>query len=137
CGAVRRNAVVKRLPTLLVVSALVVCGLAPAQETRKRGMRAAENGLPPDAHQLKIGDSAPDFSLKGIDERNHTLAEFNDAPMLMIVFLSNHCPYSHAVETRLAPFAAEMKGRRLAAVAINPHPPDAVRVEGVGYSNYN
>jgi peroxiredoxin len=111
--------------------------LLPAQEKPKRGLRAAENGLPADAHQLKIGDSAPDFSLKGVDDKTYTLADFKSARLLMVVFLSNHCPYSHAAETRLLPFAAEMKSRGLAVVAINPNHPDAVRVDELGYSKYN
>jgi thiol-disulfide isomerase/thioredoxin len=55
----------------------------------------------------------------------------------MVVFLSNHCPYSHAAETRLLPFAAEMKPRGLAVVAINPNHPDAVRIDELGYSKYS
>src|SRR5437660_12837804 len=119
----------KQLLPSLWLALLFITGLVSGQETRKRGTKAAENGLPPDAHQLKIGDSAPDFSLKGIDDRMYTLADFKDARLLMVVFLSNHCPYSHAAETRLLPFAAEMKSRGLAVVAINPNHPAAVRVD--------
>jgi thiol-disulfide isomerase/thioredoxin len=53
------------------------------------------------------------------------------------VFLSNHCPYSHAAERRLLPLVAEMKPRGLAVVAINPNHPDAVRIDELGYSKYN
>jgi peroxiredoxin len=127
----------EKLRLIFLLIALAMCGFVSAQEPRKRGMKAAENGLPPDAHQLKIGDSAPDFSLKGIDDRMYSLADFKDARLLMIVFLSNHCPYSHAAETRLLPFAAEMKTRGLAVVAINPNHPDAVRVDELGYSKYS
>ena len=56
--------------------------------------------------------AAPDFSLKGVDGKTYTLADFKDSPMLMVVFLSNHCPYSHAAETRLLPLVEEMKWRR-------------------------
>ena len=45
---------------------------------------------------LKIGDAAPDFSLKGVDGKIYSLADFKDAPVLMVIFLSDHCPYSHA-----------------------------------------
>jgi peroxiredoxin len=101
------------------------------------GARAAENGLPSDARELRIGDAAPDFSLKGIDERNYTLSDFSNAPVLMVIFLSNHCPYSHAAENRLLPLVAELKGRGLAVVAINPNHPDAVRIDELGYSKYS
>lgn len=97
----------------------------------------AAEGLPADAHELKIGDPAPDFSLRGVDGKMYSLADFKDVPLLMVVFLSNHCPYSHAAETRLLPFVAEMKSRGLAVVAINPNHPDAVRVDELGYSKYS
>jgi len=97
----------------------------------------AAEGLPTDAHELKIGDAAPDFSLRGVDGKTHSLADFKQAGVLMVVFLSNHCPYSHAAETRLLPYVAEMKARGLAVVAINPNHPDAVRVDELGYSKYS
>jgi peroxiredoxin len=126
----------KRILAGLTLVVLFSTGLF-AQEKTKRGLRAAESGLPPDAHELKIGDSAPDFSLKGVDDKTYTLADFKSARLLMVVFLSNHCPYSHAAETRLLPFAAEMKSRGLDVVAINPNHPDAVRIDELGYSKYS
>ena len=80
---------------------------------------------------------APDFSLNGVDGRTYTLADFKDAPILMVAFLSNHCPYSHAADSRLVPMADEMKSRGLAVVAINPNSPDAVDVGELGYSKYS
>lgn len=101
---------------------------------------AAENYeamLPADAHRLSLGDSAPDFKLLGIDGKTYTLADFKASPLLMVVFLSNHCPYSHAAETRLIPLAKEFKDKGLAVVAINPNSPDNVRVDELGWSKYN
>jgi peroxiredoxin len=124
--------------SLAVLTLYLLCFAAfGAQDTSKRGTRATENGLPPDARELKIGDAAPAFSLKGIDEKNYALTDFSNAPLLMVIFLSNHCPYSHAAENRLLPLVAEMKGRGLAVVAINPNHPDAVRIDELGYSKYS
>ena len=95
------------------------------------------DGLPPGAHILKIGDPAPEFSLLGIDGKTYTLADFKEAPLLMVAFLSNHCPVSHAIEPRLLPYVAEMRKKGLAVVAINPNAPEALRVEELGYSKYN
>jgi len=95
-----------------------------------------ESELPPDAHHLKIGDAAPDFSLKGVDGKMYSLADFSNAPVLMVVFLSDHCPYSHAAESRLLPLVAEMKSRGLAVVAIMPNDPDAMAVAELGYTKY-
>ncbi len=86
---------------------------------------------------MKIGDAAPDFSLKGIDGKTYTLEDFKDAPVLVVAFLSNHCPVSHAAETRIIPFAKEMSGKGVAVVAINPNSPDGLRVDELGYSKYS
>ena len=43
--------------------------------------------------KLKKGDSAPDFSLKGIDEKNYSLADFKGKKAVLIIFMCNHCPY--------------------------------------------
>lgn len=127
-----------RLAALL---AALVCILAsPAQEKKKRdasGRVDLESEMPADAHRLAIGDAAPDFSLKGVDGKTYTLADFKAAPVLMVVFLSNHCPYSHAAETRLLPLAREFQDKGLAVVAINPNNPEGVALSELGYSKYN
>src|SRR6266404_4068362 len=124
-----------------LTAAFILCLLSfggfGAEATPKRTVHVADNGLPPDAHELKIGDAAPDFLLKGIDEKIYSLAAFSNAPVLMVIFLSNHCPYSHAAENRLLPLVAELRGRGLAVVAINPNHPDAVRLDELGYSKYS
>jgi peroxiredoxin len=124
-----------------LLALLLVSTLAAAQEEPKRGGQAKSgldaSSLPPDAHELKIGDSAPGFSLKGVDGKTYSLADFKSARLLMVIFLSNHCPYSHAAETRLLPLVAEMKKRGLGVVAINPNHPDAVRIDELGYSKYS
>src|SRR5256714_13515658 len=114
---------------------LFVCGPLSAQ-TKPSGSKGVdlESELPPDAKHLSIGDAAPDFSLKGIDGKTYTLADFKDAPILMVAFLSNHCPYCHPAETRLLPLSAEMKSRAVATDAINPNSPDALSLGELGYS---
>src|SRR3954470_23981293 len=123
---------------LVALFSLLVCCSLHAQQKQSAGKGEDLDALlPADAQRLKIGDAAPDFSLKGIDGKTYTLADFKDAPVLMVAFLSNHCPYSHAAETRLLPLAKEMKDKGLAVVAINPNSPDAVDVGELGYSKYN
>src|SRR6267143_2052690 len=123
--------------SLLLFSTLIGLNASAAQEGFKRGSKAADEPLPPDAHVLKIDDSAPDFSLPGVDGKTYSLANFTNGKVLMVVVLSNHCPYSHAAETRLLPLVAEMKERGLEVVAINPNHPDAVRIDELGYSKYS
>lgn len=54
----------------------------------------------------------------------------------MVIFLSNHCPDSHAVEARLAKFIEEMKGKNFSVVAINPNNPQGLTIDELGYSKY-
>jgi peroxiredoxin len=122
-----------RLSAGLLCSFLLCATFYPDSSSR---LFAAE-GLPPDAHTLNIGETAPDFSLRGVDGKTYSLADFKESKVLMVVFLSNHCPYSHAAETRLLPLVADMKARGLGVVAINPNHPDAVRIDELGYSKYS
>lgn len=94
---------------------------------------AAEEGVA----DLKIGDPAPDFSLLGIDDKTHTLANYKDAKLLIVGFLSNHCPSSHAMEGRLKKLLAETKDKGVQFVAINPNNPDGLSIDELGYSKYN
>ena len=93
----------------------------------------AEDGV----HDLKIGEAAPDFSLPGIDGKTHTLATYKDAKLLMVAFISNHCPDSHAAEKRMMKVLTDAKGSGLALVAINPNNPDGLSIDELGYSKYN
>src|SRR5438445_9228065 len=88
-------------------------------------------------HDLKIGDSAPDFRLPGIDGKTHTLAEYKKAKLLMIAFISNHCPDSHAAESRIKKLVSDMQGKSFALVAINPNNPEGLSIDELGYSRYN
>ena len=97
---------------------------------------SAEHGMPPGFHTLKIGEKAPDFSLLGVDGKTYGLADFKDEAFLIVIFLSNHCPASHAAETRFIPFVASLKGKGVGVVAINPNSMEGLRVEELGYSKY-
>jgi len=45
------------------------------------------------AFTLEIGQKAPDFTLPATDGNMYSLADFSDAPVLVIFFTCNHCPY--------------------------------------------
>jgi len=126
------------LPRLILTTSLLVAGVPLLAQTKQSGSKQVdyESELPADAHHLKIGDAAPDFSLKGVDGKMYSLADFRSAPVLMVVFLSDHCPVSHAAETRLLPLAAELKSKGLSVVAINPNDPEAMAIAELGYTKY-
>ena len=68
---------------------------------------------------MKIGDSAPAFSLPGTDGRTYSLDGMTDKPVLVVVFSCNHCPYVQAYEDRLVAIQRDYAGRGVQLVAIN------------------
>jgi peroxiredoxin/thiol-disulfide isomerase/thioredoxin len=95
-----------------------------------------KQGNPPGFRSLSIGDSAPDFALPGIDGKVHRLADFAGTDVLMVLFTSNHCPTSHAIERRLQTLRNDLRSRSFALVAINPNHPDGLRIDELGYGEY-
>ena len=87
--------------------------------------------------ELKIGDSAPDFSLPGIDGKNYTLDDFAEPDVLMVYFTGTHCPTSHGVERRLQTFLKSMKGTSFGFVAINPNHSSGLRPDEFGHTEYD
>lgn len=92
--------------------------------------RASEDPKP-----LAIGSPAPDFSLPGVDGKTYTLASFDKAPVLAVIFTCNHCPTAQAYEERFAKFHADYKDKGVAVVAISPNDPLAVRLDELGYTD--
>jgi peroxiredoxin len=103
---------------------------APAEETYAQQM-AREQGEHP---TLKIGSSAPEFSLKGIDDKFHTLAEYADAPILAIAFISNHCPASQLYEGRIKQIVRDYADKGVKLIAIAPNGPMAVAPRELNYA---
>ncbi len=78
---------------------------------------------------LPLDAPAPDFHLPGTDGRIHALADFAAAPVLVVAFTCNHCPYVIGSEDRLIAFADEYRPRGARLVCINSneqveHPTD-------------
>ena len=77
-------------------------------------MVAYSNGMP-------VGTTAPAFSLPATDGQTYSLDSFADAPILVVVFTCNHCPYAKAVEERLIALQRDYEPRGVRLVAINPN----------------
>lgn len=45
------------------------------------------------AFTLQLNDRAPDFRLPATDGKTYSLADFDDAKVLVLFFTCNHCPY--------------------------------------------
>lgn len=68
---------------------------------------------------LPLGTKSPDFSLVNVDGRTVSLADFDDASALLIIFMCNHCPFVIHVADHLAQLTAEYQQREVAVVGIS------------------
>ena len=77
----------------------------------------------------KLGSSCPDFQLPATDGNVYTRDDFAGAPVLVVMFICNHCPYVKAVEDRLVGLAREhTRGVQFVAICSNDavsYPEDA------------
>ena len=71
-----------------------------------------------------IGDKAEDFSLKNIDGKNVSLADYKDAKGFIVIFTCNTCPYAVANEDRIIALDKKYKPKGFPVIAINPNNPD-------------
>ena len=71
------------------------------------------------AFTLALGDSAPDFALPATDGQTYCLQDFAGAPVLVIAFTCNHCPYVINSEARVLDFYNDYHDKGVAYVAIN------------------
>jgi len=68
---------------------------------------------------MKVGTIPPDFSLKSVDEKQYSLADFDEKKGLLVLFTCNHCPYAIASW----PIILELSERysNIQFIAINPN----------------
>jgi peroxiredoxin len=71
----------------------------------------------------KLGFACPDFRLLAVDGKTYTREDFGAAPVLVVMFICNHCPYVQAVEDRLIALAREFESKKVQFVAICSNDP--------------
>lgn len=72
----------------------------------------------------KIGDVATDFSLKNVDGKMVSLADYPKAKGYVVIFTCNSCPFSVANEDRINAIDAKYKTLGYPVIAINPNNPE-------------
>lgn len=65
-----------------------------------------------------FGLRAPDFNLLGVDGKRYTLANSAGKNGLLVMFISNHCPYVKAIKPRLAADCRELLQYGINTIAI-------------------
>lgn len=82
-------------------------------------LKTAENGY-------KIGDTIEDFSLKNVDGKMISLADYTKAKGFIIIFTCNTCPFSVANEDRINALYQKYEDKGFSVIAINPNDPSVV-----------
>ncbi len=74
---------------------------------------------------MSVIETAPTFTLPGVDGREHSLDEYAGAQVLVLVQSCNHCPYVLAWEGRIDALAREYADRGVRIVAVNSNDAEA------------
>ncbi len=69
----------------------------------------------------EFGKKAVDFTLTGVDQQLWTLEKCSGARGLLVMFISNHCPYVKAIRQKLVRDTRELKALGINSVAIMPN----------------
>jgi peroxiredoxin len=86
---------------------------------------------PQEAKELEVGAKAPDFKLKGVDEKQYQLADLlKKNKAVVVTFTCNSCPVAQAYQDRLIAIQKEYRDKGVQVVAINSNdrtvtPPDS------------
>lgn len=84
---------------------------------------------------IEIGQSAPDFNLKGTDGKMYSLNSFSKAKVLVVVFGANHCPTAQAYEDRIISITNDYKLKGVEVVMISSNSNQAVSLSELGYTD--
>ena len=69
----------------------------------------------------EFGKKAIDFTLPGVDQQQWTLEKCSGKRGLLILFISNHCPYVKAIRKKLVRDTRELMELGINSVAIMPN----------------
>lgn len=74
---------------------------------------------------LPLGTSAPDFQLPDLDGQTIARDDLAGSPALLVMFISNHCPYVRHVVAEIARIGREYQPKGVAVVAISANDVEA------------
>ena len=72
-----------------------------------------------ESNEPELGSPAPSFELPATDGGTYHIDDFDDAPVLVVMFICNHCPYVKAVLDRLVELGRTWEDDQVAFVAIS------------------
>ena len=76
-----------------------------------------------ESRDIALGAPCPDFRLRSVDGKIHARDDFREQPVLVVLFICNHCPYVQAVEERIIALNREYAPRGVQLVGICANDP--------------
>ena len=73
---------------------------------------------------LDVGVKAPDFTLKGVDGKMHSLADYADRKAVVVIVSCNHCPTVIQYEDRMTQIQKDYAGKGVQLIVINGNETD-------------
>jgi len=71
-----------------------------------------------------VGDYATDFKLKNVDGKMVSMADYENAKGIIIIFTCNTCPFAQKYEQRIINLDKKYAGKGFPVIAINPNDVD-------------
>lgn len=122
-----------RMPGMRKILAFIalaagIAGIDMLGEATKHHPAVAAGGKAKFNKVLNVGDKAPEWSdLPGIDGKPHSLADYQEAKAVVVVFTCNHCPVAKAYEERVAEFAKKYEREvQVVAISVSRNPADGL-----------
>jgi peroxiredoxin len=76
-----------------------------------------------ESRDIPLGSPCPDFRLPSVDGRTVARDDFRDRPVLVVMFICNHCPYVQAIEDRIIELRRDYAARGVQLVGICANDP--------------
>jgi thiol-disulfide isomerase/thioredoxin len=100
--------------------------LTPFREIDRAILRSVVRNpiqAPAGSSGIPLGVQAPSFELSDALGETFRTEDFRDAPVLVVVFVSNSCPLSKHIQSGLSAFASDYQKHQVVTVAINSNDP--------------
>lgn len=86
---------------------------------------------------ITTGTKAPDFTLKGVDDKSYSLRDFSGGKALAVIFTTNHCPDAITSHARMITLVDQFKDKGVKFVAINSNSPAGLHPPELGWTVYD
>ena len=104
----------KRTTVIAIIAGLAVADMITSVVLRAGQSVQAEG-------KVQLGEKMPDFTLRGIDDKEYTLSEVIKKGPAVLIFSSQECPYSRKADPVLSTLYKSYKDKGVTFLSIDSH----------------